>query len=128
MRITTNDDGTVIVSNDNTTIGYAVVDSAKGELTYLFVNPLFRRQGYGTLLLNPCLLRTTRVRRFMTYEIVPLVRLPVSAGPRLSPDLSHTALAISVRYEITRVVLFHRSSARISLVRFNLHFSLIKRV
>ena len=52
MRITTNDDGTVIVSNDNTTIGYAVVDSAKGELTYLFVNPLFRRQGYGTLLLN----------------------------------------------------------------------------
>jgi GNAT superfamily N-acetyltransferase len=24
----------------------------KNELTYLFVNPLFRRQGYGTLLLT----------------------------------------------------------------------------
>ena len=52
MQITTKDDGTVIASNDNTTIGYAIVDSAKCELTYLFVNPLFRRQGYGTLLLN----------------------------------------------------------------------------
>ena len=52
MQISANDDGTIIVSNDNTTIGYATIDVAKSELTYLFINPLFRRQGYGTLLLN----------------------------------------------------------------------------
>ena len=52
VRISVNDDQTIIVSNDNTTIGYATIDVLKSELTYLFVNPLFRRQGYGTLLLN----------------------------------------------------------------------------
>lgn len=52
MRINTDNNGTIIVSNDNTTVGYATVDVAKNELTYLFVNPLFRRQGYGTLLLT----------------------------------------------------------------------------
>ena len=41
---------TVIVKNENTTIGYATFDSTKRELTYLFVNPAFRRQGYGKLL------------------------------------------------------------------------------
>ena len=52
VQISINDDQTIIVSNDNTTIGYATIDVLKSELTYLFVNPLFRRQGYGTLLLN----------------------------------------------------------------------------
>ena len=52
VQISVNDDQTIIVSNDNTTIGYATIDVLKSELTYLFVNPLFRRQGYGTLLLN----------------------------------------------------------------------------
>ena len=52
IQINVNDDQTIIVSNDNTTIGYATIDVLKSELTYLFVNPLFRRQGYGTLLLN----------------------------------------------------------------------------
>ena len=41
---------TVIVKNRNTTIGYATFDSRKRELTYLFVNPAFRRKGYGKLL------------------------------------------------------------------------------
>ena len=41
---------TVIVKNENTTIGYATFDSRKRELTYLFVNPAFRRKGYGKLL------------------------------------------------------------------------------
>ena len=41
---------TVIVKNENTTIGYATFDSRKRELTYLFVNPTFRRKGYGKLL------------------------------------------------------------------------------
>ena len=33
---------TVIVKNENTTIGYATFDSKKRELTYLFVNPAFK--------------------------------------------------------------------------------------
>ena len=41
---------TVIVKNEKPTIGYATFDSKKRELTYLFVNPAFRRQGYGRLL------------------------------------------------------------------------------
>ena len=41
---------TVTVKNENTTIGYATFDSRKRELTYLFVNPAFRRKGYGKLL------------------------------------------------------------------------------
>ena len=41
---------TVIVKNENTTIGYATFDSKKRELTYMFVNPAFRRKGYGKLL------------------------------------------------------------------------------
>ena len=40
----------VIVKNENTTIGYATFDRKKRELTYLFVNPTFRRKGYGKLL------------------------------------------------------------------------------
>ena len=52
VQISVNNDETIIVSNDNTTIGYATIDVLKSELTYLFVNPLFRRQGYGNLLLN----------------------------------------------------------------------------
>ena len=41
---------TVVIKNRNTTIGYATFDSKKRELTYLFVNPAFRRKGYGKLL------------------------------------------------------------------------------
>ena len=41
---------TVIVKNENTTIGYATFDSRRQELTYMFVNPAFRRKGYGKLL------------------------------------------------------------------------------
>ena len=52
VKISINSDGTVIVADDNTTIGYAVTDAAKAELSYLFVNPAFRRRGFGTLLLK----------------------------------------------------------------------------
>ena len=37
----------VIIANDNTTIGYATFDAARGALTYIFVNPAIRRRGYG---------------------------------------------------------------------------------
>ncbi|MFT5485676.1 MAG: GNAT superfamily N-acetyltransferase [Paracoccaceae bacterium] len=40
----------VVIANDNTTIGYATIDAAVGALTYIFVNPSFRRRGYGSML------------------------------------------------------------------------------
>ena len=43
-------DNTVIISNKNTTIGYATVDAAAGLLSYIFVHPDFRRKGYGKIL------------------------------------------------------------------------------
>ena len=45
IRVECND--TVIISNDNTTIGYATMDTSIGELTYIFVHPAFRRRGLG---------------------------------------------------------------------------------
>ena len=45
-------DDTVIIKNDNTTIGYATIDADAGYLTYIFVNPAFRRRGYGCILLD----------------------------------------------------------------------------
>ena len=45
-------DDTVIIKNDNTTIGYATIDADAGYLAYIFVNPAFRRRGYGSILLD----------------------------------------------------------------------------
>ena len=42
---------TIIIANDNTTIGYATMDVGIGELTYIFVHPAFRRRGLGEKLL-----------------------------------------------------------------------------
>ena len=52
MKISINSDGTITLVDENTTIGYAVIDTSKSELSYLFVNPAFRRRGFGTLLLK----------------------------------------------------------------------------
>jgi len=52
VQISVNNDGSIIIADENTTIGYAVTDTSKGELSYLFVNPAFRRRGFGTLLLK----------------------------------------------------------------------------
>lgn len=52
MKISINSDGTITLVDKNTTIGYAVTDTSRGELSYLFVNPAFRRRGFGTLLLK----------------------------------------------------------------------------
>jgi GNAT superfamily N-acetyltransferase len=38
---------TVIVANANTTIGYARFSRDAASLDYIFVNPAFRRRGYG---------------------------------------------------------------------------------
>ena len=45
-------DDTVVIANDNTTIGYATFEKASGTLSYIFVNPAFRRRGYGARLLR----------------------------------------------------------------------------
>ncbi len=45
-------DDTVVIANDNTTIGYATFEKASGTLSYIFVNPAFRRRGYGAMLLT----------------------------------------------------------------------------
>ncbi|MFL2917493.1 MAG: GNAT family N-acetyltransferase [Thalassobaculaceae bacterium] len=52
VQISINNDGTIIIADENTTIGYVVTDTSKDELSYLFVNPAFRRRGFGTLLLK----------------------------------------------------------------------------
>ena len=45
-------DDTVVIANDNTTIGYATFEQASGTLSYIFVNPAFRRRGFGAMLLT----------------------------------------------------------------------------
>ena len=45
-------DDTVVIANDNTTIGYATFEKASGTLSYIFVNPAIRRRGYGAMLLT----------------------------------------------------------------------------
>ena len=44
-------DGIVVIKNQNTTIGYSRFTST-GDVEYIYVNPMYRRQGYGTLLLD----------------------------------------------------------------------------
>ena len=44
-------DGIVLIKNQNTTIGYSRFTGA-GDVEYIYVNPMYRRQGYGTLLLD----------------------------------------------------------------------------
>lgn len=44
-------DGTVLIKNQNTTIGYSRFNQM-GEVEYIYVNPLYRRRGFGTLLIE----------------------------------------------------------------------------
>ena len=48
------EDDTVILSNANTTIGYAHFSKADASIEYIFVHPAFRRQGYGRRLIDLC--------------------------------------------------------------------------
>ena len=45
---------TVVLRNANTTIGYASFSRACRSLDYIFVNPAFRRRGYGRTLVALC--------------------------------------------------------------------------
>lgn len=44
-------DGIVLIKNQNTTIGYSRF-SDLGDVEYIYVNPMYRRQGYGAMLLS----------------------------------------------------------------------------
>ena len=44
-------DGIVVIKNQNTTIGYSRFTNT-GDVEYIYVNPMYRRQGYGALLLD----------------------------------------------------------------------------
>ena len=44
----------IVIRNKNTTIGYAHFSAETKQLDYLYVNPLFRRKGYGRKLVNLC--------------------------------------------------------------------------
>ena len=50
VSLTLSGDHTVVISNENTTIGYATFDPDRGELTYIFVHPAFRTRGFGSML------------------------------------------------------------------------------
>lgn len=43
--------GVVLIRNQNTTIGYCRYHE-DGDVEYIFVNPLYRRQGHGSTLLR----------------------------------------------------------------------------
>ncbi len=47
-------DDTIVLQNFNTTIGYACFSKASNSIDYIFVNPAFRRQGYGRKLVELC--------------------------------------------------------------------------
>ena len=44
-------EGVVLIKNQNTTIGYSRFNES-GEVEYIYVNPLYRRKGFGTLLIE----------------------------------------------------------------------------
>jgi GNAT superfamily N-acetyltransferase len=52
VSATLSGDHTVVISNENTTIGYATFDPDRGEVTYIFVHPGFRTRGFGTMLVD----------------------------------------------------------------------------
>jgi GNAT superfamily N-acetyltransferase len=44
-------DGVVLIKNQNTTIGYCRF-TLSGDIEYIYVNLAYRRQGYGSILIN----------------------------------------------------------------------------
>lgn len=53
-------DGIVLIKNQNTTIGYSRFTET-GDVEYIYVNPMYRRQGYGVLLLHEIHRTTGRI-------------------------------------------------------------------
>lgn len=44
-------EGVILIKNQNTTIGYCRYNET-GEVEYIYVNPLYRRKGFGSLLIE----------------------------------------------------------------------------
>jgi GNAT superfamily N-acetyltransferase len=63
-------DGIVLIKNQNTTIGYSRFTNV-GDVEYIYVNPMYRRKGYGTLLLDE-IRRTTGQIRTVHSPVSPL--------------------------------------------------------
>ena len=63
-------DGVFIFKNENTTLGF-VRFNKKGEVEYIFVNPIFRKQGLATKLLE-LVKEKTRKEIILQEPISPL--------------------------------------------------------
>ena len=63
-------DGVFTFKNENTTIGF-VRFNEKGEVEYIFVNPIFRKQGLATKLLE-LVKKKTRKEIILQQPISPL--------------------------------------------------------
>ena len=63
-------EGVFTLKNENTTIGF-VRFNEKGEVEYIFVNPIFRKQGLATKLLQ-LVKRKTRKEIILQEPISPL--------------------------------------------------------
>ena len=63
-------EGVFIFKNENTTIGF-VRFNEKGEVEYIFVNPIFRKQGLATKLLQ-LVKQKTRKEIILQEPISPL--------------------------------------------------------
>jgi GNAT superfamily N-acetyltransferase len=58
--------------NENTTLGFVRFNN-KGEVEYIFVNPIFRKQGFAKKLLN--LVKKKQVQRsYFKNQLVPWVK------------------------------------------------------
>jgi GNAT superfamily N-acetyltransferase len=44
----------IVLRNANTTVGYATFSKAAASLDYIFVNPAFRRRGFGRKVVALC--------------------------------------------------------------------------
>ena len=67
-------DGVITFSNPNTTLGF-VRYTCEGEIEYIFVNPLYRRKGIATSLLDEVRTQTGISKLVPQEPISPLGRL-----------------------------------------------------
>ena len=74
----------MLIKNQNTTIGYSRFTSA-GDVEYIYVNPMYRRQDYGTLLLDEIRRNTGQIGAVHT-PVSPLGKAFFDALSIVLPD------------------------------------------
>jgi GNAT superfamily N-acetyltransferase len=84
--------GTVLIRNANTTIGYCRFTPV-GDIEYIFVNPMYRRRGHGSRLLEEVRSTTGNIGRPLE-PISPLGRqffdsYPTPKGAATRPTETH---------------------------------------